>query len=455
MAESLSDRAARFAARARGMLPKGRAWARHTGAELLDVLTATTYELARVEARSDEFRTEMDPAQTSALLSEWESALGLPDECGTPTTTEARRAAILARLTDSGTNTVSALETALANFDSGATLEIGTPTQFEVGTDGGAAGRPVGGDEWAHTKILRITTSATVDRDEIECVLNNIKRAHGHYIYEYMNPPIAGYSIDLNPESSATSVVSGVVAQLGDDSGNGYHATQSTAADRPTYNLEDADFGYRPSAQGDGASDHLATPSYQPGGGGTDYTLYLVFKTAASASVSVIYGATVGGGTGRLQLRESANGTNVTVRWDSPGGSITQKVLTTTANTVYRLAIVFDVATGADAIPTIYIDGVESGVGYTLSGASDDTEFEDTEHGVFATPLGGADWAGKIARIIGYDAAHTADQIALMDAWLADHFTTVLPAATYSTYTVTTEGGDTLTTESGLELALE
>lgn len=187
MAESLSDRAARFAARARGMLPKGRAWARHTGAELLDVLTATTYELARVEARSDEFRTEMDPEQTSALLGEWESALGLPGECTAPSTTEGRRAAIIARLTDSGTNTEQALRDAVNNFDSLTSIaSIDTPTQFEVGTDGGGAGQPVGADEWAHTKVIQlVSANGSLDTTALECILDGLKRAHGHYIYEY------------------------------------------------------------------------------------------------------------------------------------------------------------------------------------------------------------------------------------------------------------------------------
>ena len=187
MAESLSERAARFAARGRGMLPKGLAWARFSGAKMRELLTGTTYEFARVEERSDEFSTEMDPTQTSALLPEWESALGLPGECTAPTTTEGRRAAILTRLTDSGTNTEAAIEAAVSAFDSGTSVDAFVrATQFEVGDDGGGAGQPVGADEWAHTVTIQIsTTNLSLDTAALECIVDEIKRAHGHYIYEY------------------------------------------------------------------------------------------------------------------------------------------------------------------------------------------------------------------------------------------------------------------------------
>lgn len=169
------------------MLPKGRAWARHAGASILELLAGTLYEFARVEERSDEFSTEMDPTQTSALLPEWESALGLPGECTAPTTEGGRRAAIVTRLTDSGTNTEAAISAAVAAFDSGTSVDAFVrDTQFEVGSDGGGAGQPVGADEWAHTVTILIdTTNLTLDTVALECIVDEIKRAHGHYIYTY------------------------------------------------------------------------------------------------------------------------------------------------------------------------------------------------------------------------------------------------------------------------------
>lgn len=187
MAESLSDRAARFHQLAINLLPRGIAWARVAGSSLSDNLSALVYEFARVEEAADTYRTEMDPREATALLPEWETVLGLPDDCGSPTTTAGRRGAIVARLTGGGTNNLEALASAVETFDTETALHAIThPTQFEVGTDDGGAGQPVGGDEWAHTVTLQIVTYADdLDVDGLECVLNGIKRAHGHYIFEY------------------------------------------------------------------------------------------------------------------------------------------------------------------------------------------------------------------------------------------------------------------------------
>lgn len=187
MAESTADRAARFHQAAMNLLPRGVAWARTVGSGLSDSISALVYEFARVEEAADTYRTEMDPTQATALLPEWEAVLGLPDACGAPATTAGRRGAVVSRLTGGGTNSIEALTAAVVAFDAETALHAIThPTQFEVGTDDGGAGQPVGGDEWAHTVTLRITTYADdLDEAGLECVLNGIKRAHGNYLFEY------------------------------------------------------------------------------------------------------------------------------------------------------------------------------------------------------------------------------------------------------------------------------
>lgn len=187
MSESLADRAARFHRRAVDLLPKGNAWAR-LASDLRDLLGALVYEFARVEESTDTFYAEMDPSITDALMPEWESFLGLPDACGSPLTVQGQRAALVARLTGGGTNTEAALAAAIVAFDSNTVLTSVThPTQFEVGTDGGGAGQPIGADEWANVVTLTITTSnPSLDWAGLECVLDGIKRAHGLYLYEYV-----------------------------------------------------------------------------------------------------------------------------------------------------------------------------------------------------------------------------------------------------------------------------
>jgi uncharacterized protein YmfQ (DUF2313 family) len=188
MPESLADRAARFHGLAVNLLPRGAAWARLAGSSMSNNLSALVYEFARVEESADTYRTEMDPTRANALLPEWETLLGLPDECGAPATLEGRRAALASVLSGGGTNNLPALSAAVTAFDVTTSItDVIHPTQFEVGTDGGGAGQPVGADEWAHTVILEITTSnATLDTAGLECVLNRIKRAHTHYIYQHV-----------------------------------------------------------------------------------------------------------------------------------------------------------------------------------------------------------------------------------------------------------------------------
>ena len=184
-------RIARWKALAVNLLPRGLAWARALGSNLTDLLGAAICEFARVEEMADIFYAEMNPSQAVMLLPEWERAFSLPDECGSPTTTQGRQASVVARLTGGGTTTADALAVAISAFDSDTELTAIThPTQFEVGTDGGGAGQPVGADEWANVITLTITTSnPALDEAGLECVLNGIKRGHGHYLFEHVFVP--------------------------------------------------------------------------------------------------------------------------------------------------------------------------------------------------------------------------------------------------------------------------
>lgn len=187
MSETLQQRYDRWKARAISLLPRGIAWARDDAASMADVAGATSAEFARVEASADTFRTEMDPSQTSALLPEWERALSLPDECGSPTTDAGRRGAVVARLTGGGTNSRAALEAAVVAFDPDTVLaDVTWTSQFEVGTDGATMGSPIGSDEWAATLTLVIeTTNPSLDTAGLECVLNGMRRGHAHFLFQH------------------------------------------------------------------------------------------------------------------------------------------------------------------------------------------------------------------------------------------------------------------------------
>lgn len=85
------------------LLPRGRAWDRLPGSIAYDFIDAISKEFERVDARANQLIKEADPRSALETLDQWESFLGLPDECtGEQTTIEGRRQEILAKLTALG-----------------------------------------------------------------------------------------------------------------------------------------------------------------------------------------------------------------------------------------------------------------------------------------------------------------------------------------------------------------
>lgn len=63
------------------MLPSGRAWVKQNST-LADLVDALVTEYCRIQERADTLlNVESDPRSTSELLTDWETMLGIPDEC--------------------------------------------------------------------------------------------------------------------------------------------------------------------------------------------------------------------------------------------------------------------------------------------------------------------------------------------------------------------------------------
>lgn len=110
-------------------LPNGRIFAakNQEGTNLKNLIFGLGIELFRAENKQNEIICEHFPADTELLLSEWESALGIPDNCIPIAETSAeRRENIITKLTALGVSTKEGFE-ALA-------LELG----FSVRVDSGA-----------------------------------------------------------------------------------------------------------------------------------------------------------------------------------------------------------------------------------------------------------------------------------------------------------------------------
>lgn len=85
--------AAQYTADMQAHLPTGAAWPREPEAALTALCGAYAEEFARVDARVDQLVAEFDPRQAYELLSDWETALGLPDPCSSAAMSVAARQA--------------------------------------------------------------------------------------------------------------------------------------------------------------------------------------------------------------------------------------------------------------------------------------------------------------------------------------------------------------------------
>jgi len=223
----------------------------------------------------------------------------------------------------------------------------------------------------------------------------------------------------LDLESPDTSTISGAVAVLGDRSGNGYNLTQVDGTKRPTYTASDADFGGRPSMTFDGVDDFLRVanlPAWEQhtvcivmhGGGGPGLYLRMFDYTNVGATATT-----------ELQMQGATNSI-VAEFLNTPG--TTYKAFAVTAGVTRRVSAAFDTSVGATAIPRIYLDGVDTGVSYSLTTAGNGPATGPMYCTLGANVLGGGPFNGKLAEVIVYDRVLSGAEIIAVDAWLAARF---------------------------------
>ncbi len=130
MARSLIEQTNSLAA----YLPTGRVWgAKHLpGTVMRGLIEGLAGELIRNEALIAEFRDQIIPDETTLFLGEWESALGIPDDCFTGRgTDDERRRDVLAKLASLGVQTAEDMRL-LALRIYGIPLTVTTPTVDDV-----------------------------------------------------------------------------------------------------------------------------------------------------------------------------------------------------------------------------------------------------------------------------------------------------------------------------------
>lgn len=117
-------------------LPGGRMFEakRINGSNLRQLLTGLAHELLRAQGYISTLYQEYLPDQTKLFLSEWERALGIPDDCfnGVGTDDERLRDIILKLTAYAGIQTVSDFQNLADKFDLTAVVTPGVDTVFPI-----------------------------------------------------------------------------------------------------------------------------------------------------------------------------------------------------------------------------------------------------------------------------------------------------------------------------------
>lgn len=188
------------------LLPKGPAWARRIGTNFWKLFSACSEELARVHAAEDLLLDELTPSQTVGSLAEWETELGLPEECvSSPATDDAsRRREIFRKANSLGGCSAAYFEAlaALHGFDIRVEEFYLLASPFKAGHS--AAGDSLTQGPWLFTwrvvvpiAVANVTEfkaghSAAGDPlrrwglEELECFIDRLKPSHTLVVYAYI-----------------------------------------------------------------------------------------------------------------------------------------------------------------------------------------------------------------------------------------------------------------------------
>ncbi|WP_250489990.1 YmfQ family protein [Caballeronia sp. INML2] len=192
-------KAADFLVAMQALLPRGRVWPRDPDTVQAKVLSGLAPSYERQTARANYLLVDSFPATTYELLPEWEATLGLPDPCaGVAPTVPARRAQVVARLTNLGGASIPYLIGFAASL--GYTVTITQYTQARAGML--RAGQPCCGYDWNFAwkitaplnTVVRAVAGSMAAGDPLaswgnavlECEIRAVMPAHTTPIFAYV-----------------------------------------------------------------------------------------------------------------------------------------------------------------------------------------------------------------------------------------------------------------------------
>lgn len=180
----------------KALLPRGFLWVDLAQNKLGQLLHAIADELARVDARSHKLIDEADPRTTYELLTQWETAFGLPDSCAIETLTLEQRLEVLHnRVTKIGGQS----RQFFIKLAKGLGYEI-TITEFDPFTVGSTVDESIFGNDWHFAwqvnapseTVTYLTVLSDVDtrlaswgNQRLECAITRFKPAHTHVQFSY------------------------------------------------------------------------------------------------------------------------------------------------------------------------------------------------------------------------------------------------------------------------------
>lgn len=199
--------------------PHGEAWSRDVRSNFARLWYALGFGLARAEERGANVIDEADPRTTAELLSEWEAALGLPDNClPVPETEAQRRALITARSV--GVISASPEYFVLLAESIGVAITVvegsSTPSRVNETSIGDSLEDEQGDFVWTVFAPQTQRTLARVDEARIgdsletygnellECVLRQVTPAHTYIRFAYDDGASALYV--TNADGSRTRI---------------------------------------------------------------------------------------------------------------------------------------------------------------------------------------------------------------------------------------------------------
>ncbi|MGJ3448785.1 YmfQ family protein [Enterobacter sp. PTB] len=144
------------------LMPPGQAWSRSRDSVQVAVLRALAEGYRQSDADALALLAGAFPGTADAFLPEWELTLGLPDPCvrGNDENTDARRRAVVAKLTSTGALSRTYYEDVARKL--GFTVRITEYRPFRAGMSG--AGQPLDHGDWPFTwNVAVISPPVTVD----------------------------------------------------------------------------------------------------------------------------------------------------------------------------------------------------------------------------------------------------------------------------------------------------